>query len=647
MKAIDELNSFLSMNQNDETALSLLSSAYIRQGNQEKAIEIGQLAIAKHPNSFAGHADLGFLFMKANDPQQAIESFENAVKLNKSFYQGWAFLGKLYFEMGQFEDALNATEKAEQFDPLDGMYQQMQKAMQNGRFNEGEKIARQMLDKMPGHPRAGFILSQIAARVGVQEDRVQILLHCLAYHPANEILRKELIKSYEELGEYANALDQAEILVEANPSYLNHWIKSQIHSNIGQFELALEEADKAGEFVRDNKEEFGKVELLRAHALRVLGRRQESEKAYKACIKLTPESGTGWWGLADLKDHEFTADDRQEMEAYYLDDSNDSTQRCQAAFALANAYANSGDSAEAFSWYKKANDERRDVTFDLSSTTEFLDHNVQVMTSEALQKQSSPYPVGPTPIFIVGMPRSGSTLIEQILSSHSQIEGTMELPTLPKLERTVKIFGGQTYKKNFPESLGDFTEEQLSKFGQDYLNNSACFRANKPYFIDKLPPNFDRVGLIHKILPQAIIIDARRHPLDCGFSAYKQHFAVGQEYSYDLENIGKFYNYYLGFMDHWDEVLPGKVLCVQYEDMVHNTEEMVRRILDHIGVEFEEDCMRFFENKRAVRTASSEQVRQPIYTKGIGQWIPVKKELAPLIESLGEETLARFEQYLP
>lgn len=645
--AISSLIEFLNSQVDDENALSLLSSAYMRQGDQEKAIEISKKAANAHPNSFEAHADLGFLSMKLGYKEQAISSFEAAVMLNKPFYQGWAFLGKLYFENNQFSQALAATAESEKYDPLDNEYHQMRSAMQNGRLKEGEKIARQMLEKIPGHPRAGYMLANIAARVGFHEERAEILLHCLSFHPANEMLRKQLIKSYEELAEYGNALEQAIILIEAYPSYLNHWIKSQLHSDIGQFEEALSEADKSAQFVLDNKVELGKVELIRAHALRFLGRREESERAYKACIEFTPDSGTGWWGLADLKDYQFTDKDKQSMEDFYVNEENDSKHRSQVAFAIANALDNSGKKDRAFTWYKKANEERRDLDFDLNANNKFSESSISVLTKEALEKQASPTPDGPTPIFIVGMPRAGSTLLEQILASHSQIEGTMELPTLAKLERKIKNFGRQTYSKDFPQSLIEFTPEQLCKFGQMYFENSACFRTDKPYFIDKLPMNYDRVGLIHKIIPQAIIIDARRHPLDCGYSIYKQHFAPGQEYSYDLENIGSYYNYYLKKMDHWDQVLPGKVLCVQYEDMVHETEATIRLLLEHVGVPFEESCLRFYDNKRAVRTASSEQVRQPINTKGIGQWKPFEEQLKPLKISLGAETMARFEKYLP
>jgi hypothetical protein len=240
------------------------------------------------------------------------------------------------------------------------------------------------------------------------------------------------------------------------------------------------------------------------------------------------------------------------------------------------------------------------------------------------------------------LPRSGSALVEQILASHSQIEGTMELVNLPNIVRLITIDSGK-HDLPYPSSLTNITKEELLTYGQAYLDSTAVYRTDKPFFVDKLPTNFDKIGLIHLILPQPVIIDARRHPLDYGFSCYKQHFAGGHHFSNSLEHVGHYYNDYLKLMDHWDSVLPQKVQCVQYEKMVADTEETIGKLLAHCGVPFEDSCLRFFENKRAVRTASSEQVRQPIYSNSVSYWKNFETELQPLIDTLGPDTLARFE----
>ncbi|MEX0298188.1 MAG: sulfotransferase, partial [Kordiimonas sp.] len=420
---------------------------------------------------------------------------------------------------------------------------------------------------------------------------------------------------------------------------------SRIQGHIGRHDLSLEAAEKSAACLDTTDTELGKIDLLRGHALKILGRRAESEAAYQACIKHTPGNGAGWWGLADLKNYEFTANEISSMQSL-AESADDPAQSCQAAFALGKAFENQGDMVAAFKWYKHANNIRPNTSFNAEKHKAFVKSLSANFKEALLSAQAVDLPKGPTPIFILGLPRSGSTLIEQILASHSEIEGTMELTTLPKLERRISIQGGRQFKEKYPHSLKRFTANELAHFGQAYIDETAIYRTDKPYFIDKLPPNYERVGLIHKILPQAIIIDARRNPLDCGYSCYRQHFAAGHEWSYSLEDIATCYNGYLDIMDHWDRVLPGKVTCVQYEDMIRNTEKTVKNLFKRMGLDFEENCLRFFENKRAVRTASSEQVRQPIYTKGMEQWKPLEKQLTPLIESLGDKTMKRFEEFL-
>ena len=313
-----------------------------------------------------------------------------------------------------------------------------------------------------------------------------------------------------------------------------------------------------------------------------------------------------------------------------------------ALFGLAKAYEGDKDFNESFAWYKKANDLRPNLNFNQKDHKSFCEGIIEGFDSDTLQNQAIKQDGKPIPIFIIGMPRSGSTLIEQILSSHSKIEGTMELMTLPNLERKMIISGGQNFDKKYPESFKYFNKEQLSDFGQEYLNQTSIYRTDKPYFIDKLPPNFERVGVIHKILPNAIIIDARRHPLACGFSIYKQHFAGGYEFSYDLENIGHYYNSYLSVMDHFNKVLPYRIFLAQYEDTINDLEHMTRRLLSYIKLDFESSCLEFYKNKRPVRTASSEQVRQPIYTQSIEAWKQYENRLEPLKKALGTTTLKRF-----
>ncbi len=642
IKAIENLHAFLDSTPLDPTALSLLGSAHLKNGNNEEAVSCFTDGVKAHPKSYSAHADLAFALMKTGDIENAVDAFIQAVDINPGFYQGWCFLEKLYFEAKKYSDALHAAEQSEKFDPFDNTYKDLQAAMRAGNKGKAERIARDILKRQPGHPRAAFVLAHLAGTVGAHEQTVDILKHGLEHHPANIHLRRALVQALEELGAYVHAIEEAEVLTKVQPDYRNWLILSRVQGHIGRHDLSLEAAEKSAACLETEDTELGKVDLLRGHALKILGRREESEDAYQACLKNTPGNGAGWWGLADLKNYQFSKDEIAQMRSL-VESSEDAAQGCQAAFALGKAFENGVDVTTAFQWYKRANDMRPDINFDAEKHKVFVQALVSNFDKELLDARATPTPTGPTPIFILGLPRSGSTLIEQILASHSKVEGTMELTTLPNLERRISIQGGRQFKEKYPHSLKKFTAKELAQFGQAYLDGTAIYRTDKPYFIDKLPPNFERVGLIHKILPQAIIIDARRHPLDCGYSNYRQHFAAGHEWSYKLKDIGAYYNGYLDIMDHWDRVLPGKVICVQYEDMVRDTDTTIRNLISRVGLDFEDNCLRFFENNRAVRTASSEQVRQPIYTKSMGQWKPLEEQLSPLIESLGDETMERFE----
>ena len=645
-RAIVELESFLDAHSDDEVALSLYGTALLRHGDTDKALSAFKRIASLYPDVSRNHANVAFVAMKSGDNEQAIGSYENAVRISPDLYAAWAHLGKLYFDSGKFEAALNAAEKAENLNSLEQDVRQMESLAQSQNFAKAEGIARSMLAKQPGHPNATYCLAYLAGSVGAHEEQADILNRGLDYHPANTRLRSALIGAYEAVANHAAALQQARLLVKTQPDSESYRVLGRTCSHVGDYAGALSYAEKAASFLDEGSGELGKFDLLRGHWLKILGRRAESESAYRASISRTPDYGAGWCSLAELKNYQFTAEDKKIMENLAGKQNAPQEQRCQAAFALAKAIDNDGDHEQAFHWYKTANELRPGVVYSPAKHKTVCQASIAAFDSDMLAVQARPEPAGPTPIFIVGMPRAGSTLIEQILASHSQVEGTMELMTLPYLKRTIRIAAGRKFNKNYLQALREFSPAELSVFGQAYVDNTAVYRTSKPLFIDKLPANFERVGLIHKILPQAIIIDARRHPMDCGYSAYKQFFANGHEYSYKLDHIGQYYNIYLQLMDHWNSVLPGKVKLVQYEDMVRDTETTVRELLAHIGVDFEEACLRFYENKRAVKTASSEQVRQPIYTGSIGRWQTVSEELKPLSDSLGEATMARFQQYL-
>jgi len=643
--AISKLRAWLAENRDDEIGLSMLGSALLRTSKTDEAMDVFTRSVEAHPDSYAALGDLAFAQMQSGQSDAARRSFSAAVELNKDFYQGHCFLSKLQFEAGDIEAALKAFSNSEACDPYAGEFPKIQNAMSASRFGEAEKIARTLLSRQPGYPKASYSLAHLATTVGAFEESADILRRSIELYPCDVNLRAALIRSYEEIGHYLLALAEAEVIATLDPDAFAPWlIIGRIHGHCGHYEESLAAYDRALRKIEGDEDESGNVELVRGHILKILGRLDDSVNAYRRSIEFVKNNGAGWWGLADMKTFRFTEDDFTAMRQVAENKVAKAEQRTQAAFALGKATEDAGNYAKSFSWYEKANALRSDIDFDPQINKDGIDELMRTFTADFLANSAEPGPDGPTPIFITGLPRSGSTLVEQILASHSQIEGTMELVDLPNVVRLITIDGGKR-KQDYPSSLAGFGTDQLKAYGQAYLDSTAIHRTDKDFFIDKLPTNFDKIGLIHLILPNAIIIDSRRHPMDCGFSCFKQHFATGHQFSYKLEDIGAYYNDYLRLMDHWQEVLPGKVLTLQYEEMVANTEQTVRGLLEHCGVPFEEECLRFFENKRPVRTASSEQVRQPIYKKAVQYWKNFEAELEPLSKTLGPETLDRFADY--
>ena len=643
--AISRLRSLLADKPDDEIGMSMLGSALLRSNSTDEALKVFGRSVEAHPGSYAALGDLAFAQMRSGQDEAARDSFTRALQLNENFYQGHCFLSKLQFEAGEVDAAIHSFRKSESCDPFAAEFPKIQAAMSASRFGEAEKIARTLLSKQPGYPKAAYSLAHLATTVGAFEEAAEILRRSSELFPCDINIRAALVKSYEETGHYGKALGEAKVITALDPQAFAPWlIIGRVHGHCGHYPESLGAFDKAMALVSGNESEAGKIQLLRGHVLKILGQYDEGIDAYRESIDLVANNGAGWWGLADMKTFRFSDDDLTAMEKIAGEKKAKAEQRTQAAFALGKAKEDAGNYAESFSWYAKANALRPGISFDPKAHAGGIDELIRTFSSDLLARGTTRSPDGPTPIFITGLPRSGSTLVEQILASHSQIEGTMELVDLPNIVRLITIDGGKR-KQSYPSSLSSFSPDELRAYGQAYLDSTAIHRTDKAFFIDKMPTNFDKIGLVHMIMPNAIIIDARRHPMDCGFSCFKQHFAGGHHFSYKLEHIGAYYNHYLRLMDHWHKVLPGKVLTVQYEEMVANTEETVRGLLEHCGVSFEDECLRFFENKRPVRTASSEQVRQPIYKKAVEYWKNFEAELEPLRDALGPETLDRFRNY--
>ncbi len=373
------------------------------------------------------------------------------------------------------------------------------------------------------------------------------------------------------------------------------------------------------------------------HALKAVGRQADSVAAYRKAVTLQPTLGEAWWSLANLKTVRFTPQDIAVMRAGLARGDLDGEDRYHLDFALGKAMEDARDYAGAFEHYAAGNALRRtSVVYDAEETSDHVRRSRATFTREFFGARKGWGNPAPDPIFIVGLPRAGSTLLEQILATHSQVEGTMELPDIIAIARRLSGRKARSEASNYPEMLADMPPDELRGLGEEYLERTRVQRKlGRPFFIDKMPNNFAHAGLIHLILPNAKIIDARRHPMAGCFSAYKQHFARGQGFSYDLTDLGRYYADYVALMAHFDEVLPGRIHRVLYERMVDDPEDEVRRLLDYCGLPFEAKCLQFYQNDRAVRTASSEQVRQPIFRDGVDQWRNFEPWLGPLKAALG------------
>jgi Tfp pilus assembly protein PilF len=507
-------------------------------------------------------------------------------------------------------------------------------AMNRNDIPQAERLLKAHLHDRPTDVPAIRMLAEVAMRIGRNDEAKQLLVRALELAPGFMPARYQLAILLHRRNECADALAEMERLLAAdprNPGYRN--LAAVIYSRIGEYGRASRlYAELVQEFPANSK-----VWLSYGHVLKTEGRSEETVAAYRRAIALEPAFGEAYWSLANLKTFRFSADDLAAMRARIEDRAVSEPDRVHLHFALGKALEDAGDYAASFDQYAVGNSlHRARHSYDAEQNTARLRHLKSVFTPAFFAARAGSGDPSGKPIFIVGMPRSGSTLLEQILSSHSAVEGTTELPELITMARELRTLAESGDIGTYADVLATLPREALRELGARYLERTSVHRkTGRPHFIDKMPNNFLHVAMIHLALPNASIIDARRHPMACCFSNFKQHYARGQLFSYGLGDMGRFYCDYVDLMDHYDAVLPGRIHRVYYERVVDDTETEVRRLLENCGLPFEPACLRFFENERPVRTASSEQVRQPIYRDGIDQWRNYEPWLDPLKDALG------------
>ena len=632
--AIEQLDEILSVVEAHPAALRLLAAARSIQRDLPGALDILIPLARAQPNWAALHVDLGVALGRAGRGQQAIDALRRAVALKPDLPQAWRELGDHLMAAGEQDAADAAYASHVRYSTHDPRLLEAAIALAENRIPSAEALLREHLKQAPTDVAAIRMFAEVAARVGRNEDALNLLERCLELAPGFDAARQNYALMLYRSNQPESALVEIKRLLAAEPDHAAYRnLMAVVLCRIGDYEPAMcIYAD-----LLERYPDHAKVWMSYGHALKTAGHSDRAVHAYRRSLQLQPEFGEAWWSLANLKTFRFSAEDLAAMRQQLLRTDLAEEDRLHLEFAIGKALEDAGEYAPSFQHYVRGNAIRREqLRYSADENSARVKRVCDHYTRDFFAARAGMGSSAGDPIFIVGLPRAGSTLIEQILSSHSQVEGTMELPEVASMTRRLRRHGDPDSVTPYHDALAALDADALRALGEQYLARTRIQRkTSAPLFIDKMPNNFMHIGLIHLMLPNAKIIDARRHPLAGCFSAFKQHFARGQSFSYNLADIGRYYRDYAKLMAHFDTVLPGRVHRVLYEHMVDDTEGEVRRLLDHCGLPFEASCLRFFENVRPVRTASSEQVRQPIYREGVDHWRHYAPWLGPLESVLG------------
>ncbi len=633
--AIEQLEEILQVAADHPAALQLLAAARSIQGDTQGALDILVPLARTQPNWGVLHFDLGVALGRAGRGQEAIDALRRAVALKPDLPQAWRALGDHLMAAGEHDAADAAYASHVRYSTNDPRLLDAAIALAENHIPVAEALLREHLKQAPTDVAAIRMFAEVAARLGRNEDALNLLARCLELAPSFHAARQNYAQVLHRSNQPEQALIEVERLLTTEPTHPGYRnLKAVVLCRIGDYEPAIDiYADLLQRYPGNPK-----VWMSYGHALKTAGHAERAISAYRSSLELEPSFGEVWWSLANLKTFRFSADELASMRRQLVRNDLADEDRLHLEFAVGKALEDLGEFEPSFRHYAQGNDIRRaQLHYRADDTSERVRHVHDRYTAEFFAARRGSGSPARDPIFIVGLPRSGSTLLEQILSSHSQVEGTMELPEVTSITRMLRGQGDEDSPMPYHEVLAGLDADALRALGERYLAHTRIQRKSPaPLFIDKMPNNFMHVGLIHLMLPNATIIDARRHPMACCFSGFKQHFARGQSFSYSLQDMGRYYRDYVALMAHFDQVLPGRVHRVFYERMVEDTEGEVRRLLEHCGLPFEESCLRFFENARPVRTASSEQVRQPIYREGVDHWKHYAPWLLPLETALGE-----------
>ena len=633
--AAEQCQEILTAVPNHPPALFFLAMAKRRSGDPQGALDVLKPLLNAQHKWAAAWFERGVALGMVGRGEDAIAALLKAVEFQPEHPEAWRFLADHFTVTGESERADAAYARHIQCSTRDPYLQEAAAAMVKNDVATAERILKKHLYQKPTDVPAIRMLAEVAIRCGQDAEAEKLLLRCLELAPSFTAARYNYALLLQRREDSPRALVEIERCLAEDPDrpgYRN--LAAVILGRVGEFSRASEMYARLLAEYPDQ----ARVWLSYGHVLKTEGRQEESIEAYRTSIERDPQLGEAYWSIANLKTFRFEQSDlsamKQQMEDTGLSDKN----RWHLYFALGKAYEDAADYEQSFRHYADGNAlYLSGHSYDSEFITTRTERLMKGFSREYFAERQGLGAAAADPIFIIGMPRAGSTLLEQILSCHSAIEGTSELPDMITLAHQLREEADSREIAAYADVLAQKNSDELRELGDLYIERTRIHRkTDRPFFIDKMPNNFLYLGIIQTILPNAKIIDARRHPLGCCFSNFKQFYAKGQNFSYSLEDVGSFYRDYVHLMAHFDEVLPGRIHRVFYEDTVADTEKVVRDLLEYCGLDYEPECLRFFENQRPVRTASSEQVRQPINRQGVEQWQNFEPWLDPLKTSLGD-----------
>jgi tetratricopeptide (TPR) repeat protein len=613
-----------------------------RLKRHEDAISALNLLLGIDSDYVRAYQELGHVFVDQGKISSAIKAYETAVNADNALIASWKALVNLYTKTSNQAGLDRANHELIQLSALHPALQAVKSQLNRDNVSMADKICRDYMLSNKQDIEGMRLLAEIAVRSKILEDAEFILESAVVFSPTHIGARFDYANLLIKRQKFGKAHDIATILNQQNPQQVQFQVLlAATLSGVGETQAS---AELYRNIIKQNNG-MQSLLLLLGHAEKTSGNIDAATKAYRELYKQSPDFGDAFWSLANTKTYQFTDQEIEHMQDYRERSETSVINKVHMNFALGKALEDRQEFASAFRAYELGNQLNKDMLkYDIPEIHKRIQRQISTCNADLFSNLSTVGCVDSAPIFIVGLPRAGSTLLEQILASHSQVDGTMELPNIMSVSR--RLLGREKVAKDdephYPKILAQLEHDYFRQFGEQYINDTKVFRQGAAFFIDKMPNNFLHIGLIKLMLPNAKVIDARRHPMACCFSGFKQLFAEGQEFTYGLNEIGDYYKNYVELMDHWDAVLPGFVLRVQHEDVVHDLDTQVRRILDFCSLPFEQNCIEFYKTKRNVRTPSSEQVRQPIYTTGLEQWRNFEQHLQPLIDSLGPAVLQRY-----